>query len=50
MVIDAEGRITAWNRAIEKMTGSKPQTSSGKAITRRHPFYGERRPYSSTLF
>ena len=45
MVIDLEGKVIAWNRAIENMTGIKAQDMLGKrdyeyAI----PFYGERRP------
>jgi len=45
MVIDEQGRITAWNRAMEAMTGVKAEDMLGKgnheyAI----PFYGERRP------
>ncbi len=45
MVIDAEGRVTAWNRAIEKMTGVKAADILGKG-NHEHaiPFYGERRP------
>jgi len=43
--IDAEGRVIAWNRAIEAMTGVRAVDILGKgdheyAI----PFYGERRP------
>jgi len=45
MVIDAEGRITAWNRAIEKMTGVKAADILGKGnYEHAIPFYGERRP------
>lgn len=45
MVIDAEGRITAWNRAIEKMTGVKAEDILGKGnYEHAIPFYGERRP------
>ncbi|HKI50087.1 MAG TPA: PAS domain S-box protein, partial [Desulfobacteria bacterium] len=45
MVIDTEGKVVAWNRAIEQMTGVKAEDMLGKgdheyAI----PFYGERRP------
>ncbi|AGX87970.1 PAS domain S-box protein [Candidatus Symbiobacter mobilis] len=44
-VVDAEGMITAWNRAAEMMTGAKAQDMIGKghyeyAIA----FYGQRRP------
>ncbi len=45
MVIDAEGKITAWNRAIEKMTGVKAADILGKGnYEHAIPFYGERRP------
>lgn len=45
MVIDAEGRVTAWNRAIEAMTGVKAQDILGKGnYEYAIPFYGERRP------
>jgi len=45
LVIDHEGKVIAWNRAIEEMTGVKAKDMLGKgdheyAI----PFYGERRP------
>ncbi len=45
IVIDLEGKVIAWNRAIEHMTGIKAGDILGKgdheyAI----PFYGERRP------
>jgi two-component system cell cycle sensor histidine kinase/response regulator CckA len=45
LVIDKTGKVTAWNRAIEKMTGVKAEEMIGKgnyeyAIS----FYGERRP------
>ena len=44
-VIDTEGKVVAWNRALENLTGIKAQDMLGKdnheyAI----PFYGERRP------
>lgn len=43
--IDKEGRIIAWNRAIEKMTGYRAADIIGKG---KHeyaiPFYGEKRP------
>ncbi|HSR13270.1 MAG TPA: PAS domain S-box protein, partial [Thermodesulfobacteriota bacterium] len=45
MVIDAEGRITAWNRAMEKMTGIKAEAMLGKGdYEYAVPFYGNRRP------
>ena len=45
LVIDGEGRVIAWNRAIEEMTGIPANAMLGKdnyeyAV----PFYGERRP------
>lgn len=45
LVIDKEGKVIAWNRAIEKMTGVKAEAMLGKddyeyAV----PFYGERSP------
>jgi len=45
MVIDREGKVTAWNRAMEQITGVKAEDMLGRgdheyAI----PFYGERRP------
>jgi PAS domain S-box-containing protein len=45
LVIDAEGKVVAWNRAIEEMTGTPASEMLGRgeheyAI----PFYGERRP------
>jgi len=45
MVIDAEGKITAWNRAMEVMTGVKAADILGKGnYEYAIPFYGERRP------
>ncbi len=45
MVMDAEGRITAWNRAMEVMTGVKAADILGKGnYEYAIPFYGERRP------
>ena len=45
LVIDREGRVIAWNRAIEEMTGSKAADMLGKANYEYSlPFYGERRP------
>jgi len=44
-VIDKEGRIIAWNRAIETMTGIKKESMIGKGDHEYAlPFYGERRP------
>ena len=43
--IDAEGRVLAWNRAVEKMTGTAKEAIIGRG---NHvygvPFYGEARP------
>ena len=45
MVIDKEGRIIAWNRAIEVLTGVKAQEMLGKGNHEDAlPFYGQRRP------
>jgi len=45
MVIDLEGKVIAWNRAIENMTGIKSQEMLGKGdYEYAIPFYGERRP------
>lgn len=44
-VIDTEGRIIAWNRAIEQMTGLVAKDMLGKNnYEYALPFYGERRP------
>jgi two-component system, cell cycle sensor histidine kinase and response regulator CckA len=45
MVIDLEGKVIAWNRAIERMTGVKAPDMLGKGnYEYAIPFYGERRP------
>ena len=45
MVIDREGRVIAWNRAIEEMTGIAANDMLGKSnYEYALPFYGERRP------
>jgi len=45
LVIDAEGKVIAWNRAIEQMTGIKAADMLGKGnYEYTLPFYGERRP------
>jgi len=45
LVIDQEGKIIAWNRAIEEMTGVKAEAMLGKGdYEYALPFYGERRP------
>jgi PAS domain S-box-containing protein len=44
-VIDKEGKVIAWNRAIEEMTEIKAQDMLGKGnYEYALPFYGERRP------
>lgn len=44
-VIDKEGRVIAWNRAIEAMTGVSAEEMVGKAdYEYALPFYGDRRP------
>jgi len=45
LVIDGEGCIIAWNRAIEEMTGIPAEEMLGKGdYEYAIPFYGERRP------
>ncbi len=45
LVIDREGKVIAWNRAIEEMTGVKAVEILGKGNYEYSlPFYGERRP------
>ena len=45
LVIDSEGRVIAWNRAIEAMTGIAAAEMLGKGdYEYAIPFYGERRP------
>ena len=45
LIIDRQGRLIAWNRAIEAMTGVKAQDILGKGnYEYALPFYGERRP------
>jgi two-component system, cell cycle sensor histidine kinase and response regulator CckA len=45
LVIDQEGKIIAWNRAIETMTGIKKEDMIGKGnYEYALPFYGDRRP------
>ncbi|MEI6795957.1 MAG: PAS domain S-box protein, partial [Methanomassiliicoccales archaeon] len=44
-VVDIEGRVLAWNRAIEKMTGVDKANMVGKGDHEFSiPFYGKRRP------
>jgi PAS domain S-box-containing protein len=45
LVIDRDGRVMAWNRAMEAMTGVKAEGMLGKGnYEYALPFYGERRP------
>ena len=45
LIIDVDGRVMAWNRAIEKMTGVKAEQMLGKGNYEYSlPFYGTRRP------
>jgi diguanylate cyclase (GGDEF)-like protein/PAS domain S-box-containing protein len=45
LAVDLEGRVIAWNLAIEEMTGIKKQDMIGKGdYEYASPFYGERRP------
>jgi PAS domain S-box-containing protein len=45
LVIDRDGRVIAWNRAIEEMTGIQSKDIIGKGeYEYALPFYGERRP------
>jgi PAS domain S-box-containing protein len=44
-VIDPAGRVVAWNRAIERLTGVRDEKMLGKGnYEYALPFYGERRP------
>ena len=44
-VIDKDGKVTAWNRAIEEMTGVRAEDMIGRDnYEYTIPFYGERRP------
>jgi PAS domain S-box-containing protein len=45
LVIDRDGRVIAWNRAMEEMTGVEAAEMMGKGdYEYALPFYGERRP------
>ncbi len=45
LVIDRDGKVIAWNKAIEAMTGIKAEDMLGKGDREYAiPFYGERRP------
>lgn len=50
-VVDAEGKIVAWNRASEIITGSKRENMIGKGdMAYSIPFFGEPRPMLLDLF
>jgi PAS domain S-box-containing protein len=45
LVIDADSKVAAWNKAIEKMTGVKAEDMLGKGnYEYALPFYGKRKP------
>jgi PAS domain S-box-containing protein len=49
-VIDTEGKVIAWNRAMSEMTGVSAATMLGKGeYEYALPFYGERRPMLANL-
>ncbi len=49
-VIGVDGKVMAWNRAIEEMTGVHKEDIIGKGdYAYAVPFYGERRPHLSDL-
>src|SRR5271157_4340319 len=44
-VIDGDHKVIAWNRAMERMTGTKKEEIIGKGdYAYSVPFYGEKRP------
>jgi two-component system sensor histidine kinase/response regulator len=44
-VVDNDGKVVTWNRAVEKLTGIKAEKILGKGdFEYALPFYGERRP------
>lgn len=48
--IDLQGRVIAWNRAMERMTGVSAAEALGKGNHEHSlPFYGERRPMLADL-
>lgn len=50
LVIDIQGKVIAWNRAIEDMTGIEKKTILGKGdYEYALPFYGTRRPMLADL-
>jgi len=49
-VIDKEGKVTSWNRAIEEITGVTAANMLGKGnYEHALPFYGQRRPMLADL-
>jgi PAS domain S-box-containing protein/putative nucleotidyltransferase with HDIG domain len=45
LVVDREGKVVAWNRAMEEMTGVRARDMLGRGeYEYALPFYGERRP------
>ncbi len=49
-VIDTDGKVTAWNRAMEKITGIPSAAILGKGdYEYAIPFYGERKPMLANL-
>lgn len=45
LVIDKDGKVVAWNKAIEDMTGVRPEEILGRGdYEYALPFYGKRRP------
>ncbi len=49
-VLNKEGKVIAWNRAVEKMTKTKAKKVLGKGdYTHAMPFYGRRRPVLADL-
>lgn len=45
MIVDTNGEVIAWNRAMEEMTGVKADDMAGKGdYEYAVPFYGEKRP------
>ncbi|MDO9323771.1 MAG: SpoIIE family protein phosphatase [Methanoregula sp.] len=49
-VIDLEGRVVSWNRAMEVLTGVPAETMLGKGnYEAALPFYGERKPMLANL-
>lgn len=50
LAINGDGRVIAWNRAMEKLTGAKAEDMIGKGdFEYALPFYGQRRPILADL-